>query len=239
MTNITLPIAQLKTLLQAQGIDRPVGFAPSHFENVKSANAPDLTDEEQALITTVANPQFVIRSHKEISGAVEETHWFYITGDHVVNATTDSAEWALTRFGDIRAVLHHIERALTPRPVLEEDAYKFVADSEDVLLVQDMRDVWAAVPALSIIESYGLDVATATELFDATAAPEWRGRIDFMRCQNKDVIADHTILIVQGGGLSWVGYPRSQRKQHLVIETAQSGVIHSAIEDGWNLINSV
>lgn len=239
MTNITVSTTQLKALLQANGADQPIGVAAAYFENVQSADVVTLNDAESELIAVVANPQFVIRSHKEIPVSGEETHWYYVMGeDAVALTTTDSAEWSLARFGDVRAVLHHIERWLTPRPVPDDEPYKFVADKDDVLLVQDMRDVWAEVPALSVIESYGLDVSTASELFDSMVEPEWRGRIDFMHCQDGDVIADRTILILQGIAMSWLGYPRSERKQHLIIETAQAGALHAAIGSSWDGITS-
>jgi hypothetical protein len=240
MTTFTLHATQLQTLLQANGIDHPIGVEAIQFDNTNSADSITLDDAEQALVAVVANPQFVVHAHKENFDSVLEMQWYYVAGSDVVAlTTTDSAEWTLTRFGDVRAALHHIERWLTPRPVAEDDVYKIVADSEDVVLTQDMRDVWAEVPALAIIESYGLDVSTARDLFDAMAEPEWRGRIDFMHCQNGDIIDDRTMYILQGVTLSWVGYPRSARKQHLVVETAQAGTVRAAITSVWEGLTGV
>jgi hypothetical protein len=235
MTTITLHATQLQMLLQANGIDHPVGVAPTQFYTSNLADSITLDDADQALVAVVANPQFVVRAHKEMFDSATEMQWYYVAGSDVVAlTTTDSAEWTLTRFGDVRAALHHVERWLTPRPAPEDAVYKFVADSEDVVLTQDMRDVWAEVPALAIIESYGLDISTASELFDAMVEPEWRGRIDFMHCQDGDISDDRTIYILQGVTLSWVGYPRSARKQHLVIETAQADALRAAITSVWD-----
>lgn len=237
--------SELCLLLAKAGVNAPVGVAADHFPPItdvgQQANLPasQSVAEGQALVEVLTNPTAVLHATRIEVDKPDEDIWYFYTPTQIVRMQKAAEkQYQLTVIPGAAIVLEQIQQFAPLQPVQPDLTYRITVDEEEFENLRDLASAWVEVPSLATLEADGLDSIGAKELFDSAVAPQWRCIIDFMRTDNQEVAAKHTVRALQGQNVAWLIRSFGPDDSKVLIEAAQAGELNRALTDSWRLITS-
>lgn len=187
-------------------------------------------DKEDSMLQTVTQPTAVLHATRTEDNKSEENIWFFYTPGQIVRMQqANENRYQLTAVSEVTAVLEQIQQFLPLQPAPSNLIYHITVDEEEFENLRDLASEWAEVPSLATLEADGLDLIGAKDLFDSAVAPQWRGIIDFMRVDGKEIVQKQTVRALQEQEMAWLVRPYGPDNRKVLIKTAQAGELQQAV----------